>query len=98
MITCEKQAYIDLQKHLFMFEDLSGERLKDVLKYISKLDEMRQHSFKCDDFEHLYFSTFSKASNFDLLKVRSEIEHDNHHVLDFRVIYYFVRNAVNSYE
>lgn len=95
-INCEKQVYIELQNHLFMFDNLSDKRLKDVLDYISKLDIMRQHAMKCDDFEHLYFSTFSKASKFNLQKVRAEIEHDSHHVLDFRTIYYFVRNTVNN--
>lgn len=97
-INCEKQVYIELQSHLFMFSDLTDSRLQDVLEYISKLDMMRHHAVKCDDFEHLYFSIFSKANEFNLQKVRAEIEHDTHHVLDFRTIYYFVRNAVNSYE
>lgn len=97
-INCEKQVFIELQSHLFMFADLNDKRLEDVLEYISKLDMLRQHAMKCDDFEHLYFSIYSKANKFNLQKVRAEIEHDTHHVLDFRTIYYFVRNAVNSYE
>lgn len=97
-INCEKQVYIELQNHLFMLGNLNDKRLKDVIKYLSKLDEMRLHAMKCDDFEHLYFTSFSKASKFNLHKVRYEIEHDNHHVLDFRMIYYFVKNTVNSCE
>lgn len=97
-INCEKQIYIELQNHLFMFGDLTDSRLQDVLKYFSKLDEMRQHAVSYDDFEHLYFSIFSKANKFKLQEVRYEIEHDTHHVLDFRMIYYFVRNTINSYE
>ena len=97
-INCEKQVYIELQNHLFMFGDLNNKRLKDLLNYLSKLNEMRQHAVKCDNFEYLYFTTFSKASEFNLQKVRHEIDHDNHHVLDFRTIYYFVKNAINSYE
>ena len=91
-IDCKKQVYIALQEHLFMFGDLNGNRLNDIVSYIDKLDVMTLS----DDFEHLYFDTFSKLRKFNYKQIRTEIEQSKHHVLDFRSIYYFVRNAVNS--
>ena len=96
---CKSQIWIELQNHLFMFGDLNDSRLKGIIKILSKLDAMRSHAIKGDNFEQLYFNTYSKLDEFDLRKVRLEIENDNeHNVLDFRTIYYFIVNAVNSYE
>lgn len=98
-IKCKKQIWIELQNHLFMFSDLNEYRLKEIIKILTKIDIMRSHAKNCDDFEHLYFDTYSKLKLFDYKKVRTEIEHDNKHdVLDFRHIYYFISNIVNSYE
>lgn len=98
-IKCTKQIYIELQNHLFMFGDLDGTRLKNIIKILSKIDIMRSHAKNCDDFEHLYFDTCSKLKTFDYKKVRNEIEHDNSHdVLDYRQIYYFISNKLNSNE
>lgn len=98
-IECKNQIWIELQNHLFMFGDLDEKRLKEIVKILSKIDIMRNHAKKGDDFEHLYFDTFSNLKTFNHKKVRFEIEHNtNHDVLDFRQIYYFISNKVNSYE
>lgn len=97
-IECKNQIWIELQQHLFMFSDLNDHRLKEIVKILSKIDIMRNHAKNCDDFEHLYFDTYSKLKSFDYKKVRTEIEHDKHDVLDFRQLYYFISNKVNSYE
>lgn len=98
-IECGRQIYIELQNHLFMIGDLNEYRLKGIIKILNKLDDMRSHAIKGDNFEHLYFDIYSKLDEFNFKKVRLEIEHDNkHNVLDFRTIYYFIVNAVNSYE
>lgn len=98
-IDCERYTYIELQNHLFMFGDLDEKRLKGIIKILKKIDIMRSHAKNCDDFEHLYFDTYSKLKSFDTKKVSTEIEHDDKHdVLDFRQIYYFINNKVNSYE
>ena len=96
---CGSQIYIELQNHLFMIGDLNDDRLKGIIKILRNLDIMRSHAIKGDNFEHLYFDTYSKLDEFNFKKVSLEIEHDNkHNVLDFRTIYYFIVNAVNSYE
>lgn len=98
-IECGQQIYIELQNHLFMIGDLNKYRLKGIIKIFNKLDVMRSHAINGDNFEHLYFDIYSKLDEFNFKKVRLEIEHDNkHNVLDFRTIYYFIVNAVNSYE
>lgn len=98
-IECGQQIYIELQNHLFMIGDLNEYRLKGIIKILNKLDTMRSHAIKGDNFERLYFDIYSKLDEFNFKKVRLEIEHDNmHNVLDFRTIYYFIVNAVNSYE
>lgn len=98
-IELESRIWIRLQRHLFMFSDLDDWRLKEIAKILGKLDIMSIHAIKGDDFEHLYFDTYSKLCKFDFVKVRLEIEHDTKHdVLDFRTIYYFIANAVNNNE
>ena len=95
---CRDQIYIELQNHLFMIGDLNDDRFEGIIKILGKLDVMRSHAVKGDDFEHLYFSIYSKLDEFNLRKVRLEMENDNkHNVLDFRTIYYFIVNAVNGY-
>lgn len=98
-IKCSNQIWIELQNNLFMFGDLDEKRLKEIVKILRQIDIMRSHAKNCDDFELLYFDTYSKLKMFNYKKVRNEIEHDdNHDVLDFRQIYYFISNKVNSYE
>ena len=98
-IECKNQIWFELQNHFFMFGDLDEKRLKEIVKILSKIDIMINHAKKGDDFEHLYFDTFSNLNTFNRKKVRLEIEHDDKHdVLDFRQIYYFISNKVNSYD
>ena len=96
-IECGRQIYIELQNHLFMIGDLNDDRLKGIIKILRKLDIIRSDAIKGDNFEQLYFSTYSKLDEFNFKKVRLEIEHDDKHdLLDFRTIYYFIVNTVNS--
>lgn len=67
-IELESRIWIRLQRHLFMFSDLDDWRLKEIAKILGKLDIMSIHAIKGDDFEHLYFDTYSKLCKFDLLK------------------------------
>lgn len=98
-IECKKQIWIELQNHLFMFGNLDKKRLNKIIKIFAKIDIMRSHAKNCNNFEQLYFDTYSKLKSFDYKKVSNEIEHDDKHdVLDFRQIYYFISNKVNSYE
>lgn len=67
-IKCSNQIWIELQNHLFMFGDLNEYRLKEIIKILTKIDIMKSHAKNCDDFEHLYFDTYSKLKSFDYKK------------------------------